>query len=120
MKYGFIQSHSREFPVPAMCQAFDVHRSGFYAWLKNPLSRRAGEDQRQTGLIKQSWLVSGCVYGYRKVHDDLDTVRALVTRVTETPFCRHRQTADWPRSRCWSYSSTSKSTLNRSRQRPTN
>jgi putative transposase len=24
-----------------------------------------------TGLIKQSWLESGCVYGYRKVHHDL-------------------------------------------------
>ena len=23
------------------------------------------------GLIKQSWLESGCVYGYRKIHDDL-------------------------------------------------
>lgn len=71
MKYGYIRSHSREFPVRAMCQVFDVHPSGFYAWLKNPLSKRAGGDQRQTGLIKQSWLESGCVYGYRKVHDDL-------------------------------------------------
>jgi len=24
-----------------------------------------------TGLIKQAWLESGCVYGYRKIHDDL-------------------------------------------------
>lgn len=54
-----------------MCRVLDVHPSGFYAWLKNPLSKRAREDQRQTGLIKQSWLESGGVYGYRKVYDDL-------------------------------------------------
>ncbi|SMN02198.1 Mobile element protein [uncultured Candidatus Thioglobus sp.] len=29
------------------------------------------EDQRLLGVIKQSWLESGCVYGYRKVCHDL-------------------------------------------------
>ncbi|MGZ8270063.1 MAG: IS3 family transposase [Methylophilus sp.] len=28
-------------------------------------------DQRQTGLIKQYWLESGGVYGYRKVYSDI-------------------------------------------------
>jgi putative transposase len=48
-----------------------VHFSGFYAWLKAPLSNRAREDIRQTELIKQAWNHSGKVYGYRKLHDDL-------------------------------------------------
>lgn len=71
MKYGFIRSHRCEFRIRTMCRVLDVHPSGFYAWLKEPLSRRAKEDRRQTGLVKQSWLESGCVYGYRKIHDDL-------------------------------------------------
>jgi putative transposase len=71
VKYGFIQDHRAEFRVRTMCRVLEVHPSGFYAWLKEPRSRRSREDQRQTGLIKQSWLESGCVYGYRKVHDDL-------------------------------------------------
>ena len=54
-----------------MCQVLGVHRSGFYAWLKQPYSRRSKQDSRQTGLIKQFWLESGCVYGYRKIFDDL-------------------------------------------------
>jgi hypothetical protein len=29
-----------------------VHPSGFYAWLRETLSQRALEDQRQTKLIK--------------------------------------------------------------------
>jgi len=71
VKYGFIQAHRKEFRVRTMCRVLEVHPSGFYAWLKAPCSHRSKEDQRQTGLIKQSWLESGAVYGYRKIHDDL-------------------------------------------------
>ena len=51
-----------------------MHRSGYYAWCREPLSQRAREDARQTGLIKQFWIESGGVYGYRKVHDDMREV----------------------------------------------
>jgi len=54
-----------------MCRMLMVHFSGFYAWLKEPLSQRAQEDARQTDLIQQAWVDSGKVYGYRKLHDDL-------------------------------------------------
>jgi putative transposase len=54
-----------------MCQVLDVHPSGFYAWCANPLSARSKENQAVTSQIKQCWLESGTVYGYRKIHDDL-------------------------------------------------
>lgn len=54
-----------------MCRVLMVHVSGFYAWLKEPLSPRAQEDVRQTALIRQAWTDSGKVYGYRKIADDL-------------------------------------------------
>jgi len=53
---------------------FDVHPSGYYAWNKQPHSKRAKANQRLTGLIKQFWLESGGVYGYRKIHSDLRDV----------------------------------------------
>jgi len=48
-----------------------VHPSGVYASVKEPLSQRAIEDQRQTRLPKKAWKDSGKVYGYRKIYDDL-------------------------------------------------
>ena len=66
-----MKAHRAEFCVRTMCAVLDVHPSGFYAWLKNPLSKRAREDKRQIGLMKHAWLESGTVYGYRKVRDDL-------------------------------------------------
>jgi putative transposase len=71
MKYAFIRAHREEFGIWAMCRVLRVHFSGFYAWLKEPLSPRAQEDARQTELIRQAWADSGKVYGYRKLTDDL-------------------------------------------------
>ena len=48
-----------------------VHPSGYYAWCTQPESARKIEDRRLLGSIRQSWLESGTVYGYRKVWDDL-------------------------------------------------
>ena len=71
MKYAFVAQHRPDFSIRAMCRCLSIHPSGFYAWLKQPLSNRALEDQRQTDLIRQVWDDSGKVYGYRKIHDDL-------------------------------------------------
>ena len=49
----------------------NVHPSGYYAWIKQPKSKRQKENERLLGLIKQFWLESGCVYGYRKIFMDL-------------------------------------------------
>jgi len=59
------------YSVRQLCHAMEVHPSGYYAWRIQPDSARALEDRRLVGRIKQSWLESGTVYGYRKVHDDL-------------------------------------------------
>ena len=54
-----------------LCHALEIHPSGFYAWLSNPVSKRAKEDEYLLGFIKQYWLKSGCIYGYRKIYKNL-------------------------------------------------
>ena len=71
MTYALTDTHRAEFSVRSMCRVLLVHFSGFYAWLKEPLSMCALEDARQTELIHQAWTESGKVYGYRKLPDDL-------------------------------------------------
>ncbi|NKB84059.1 IS3 family transposase [Ochrobactrum grignonense] len=71
VKYAFIVPHRLQFSVRTVCRLLRVHPSGFYIWLKNPLSKRASEDKRQTDLLFKAWEESGKVYGYRKLHDDL-------------------------------------------------
>ena len=71
MRYAFIQEYLTQYPVRRLCKVLLVHPSGFYAWQHKPESERALDDRRLLGHIKQSWLESGSVYGYRKVRDDM-------------------------------------------------
>ena len=88
-----MRAHVREFRLVAMCRVLGVHRSGYYAWLRNGPSAREREDQRLLGLIKHHWLASGGVYGYRKITVDL--------REAGESCSRHRRwrLASWNHSR---------------------
>src|SRR5690606_38814334 len=63
VRYAFVAEHRQQFTVRAMCRCLRIRASGFYAWLKNPLSKRAREDVRQTELLSKAWKESGRVYG---------------------------------------------------------
>jgi putative transposase len=71
VKYAFVAQHQQRFSVRMMCRLFRIHPSGFYAWLRIPVCKRAFEDKRQIDLLQTAWEESGKVYGYRKLHDDL-------------------------------------------------
>jgi len=57
-----------------MCRVLCVARAGFYAWLHNPVSARDKDNQRLLTLIRDSYSLSGVVYGYRRVHGDLNEI----------------------------------------------
>ncbi|SUG70298.1 Insertion element IS600 uncharacterized 31 kDa protein ISO-S3 31 kDa protein [Salmonella enterica subsp. enterica] len=60
--------------VMTMCRVLCVARAGFYAWLHNPVSARDKDNQRLLSLIHDSYYLSGGVYGYRRVHGDLNEI----------------------------------------------
>ncbi|MBN4058207.1 IS3 family transposase, partial [Mariprofundus ferrooxydans] len=70
-RYAFIKSRQSKYSVVAMCKVLNVQRSGFYAWLKCPLSKRAEDDRLLLQRIKQFWMESGFAYGYRNITRDL-------------------------------------------------
>lgn len=54
-----------------MCKTLGVHPSGFYTWLKEPVSKRAEADKKLTAQIKQCWIESGGFHGYRNIYLDM-------------------------------------------------
>jgi putative transposase len=69
--YEFIKTHQKEHNVAMMCRVLDVCRSGYYAWLSRPVSKRDRDNQRLVGLIRASYLASGGVYGAPRIFLDL-------------------------------------------------
>ncbi len=70
LKYTFIKAHRQDFDTAMMCRLLDVSRSGFYQWLRNPLSNRAVEDQRLLGLIRAAYTASHGIYGAPRIFLD--------------------------------------------------
>jgi putative transposase len=71
LKYEFIKANRNSFDVHMMCRLLGVARSGYYAWLKQPLSNRAQEDARLLRLIRASFTASQGVYGAPRIFLDL-------------------------------------------------
>ncbi|HCR2161474.1 TPA: IS3 family transposase [Enterobacter asburiae] len=74
LKYRFINEHRTVWGVMTMCRVLNVARAGFYAWLHNPVSARDKDNQRLLTLIRDSYSLSGGIYGYRRVHGDLNEI----------------------------------------------
>ena len=54
-----------------MCRVMRVHRSGYYAWMKEPESVRQKENQRLVGLIRGFHEASDYSYGSPRITRDL-------------------------------------------------
>jgi len=52
MKYKFIEGNRSEFTVKKMCPVMGVSQSGYYFWLRKPISKRKTEKQLLQNIIK--------------------------------------------------------------------
>lgn len=73
-RYAFVRDHRTEFRVATMCRVLGIHRSGFHAWLKNPLSPREQENERLVEQIRHFWNESDAAYGSPRIFLDLREV----------------------------------------------
>ena len=69
--YEFIKAHRDRYSVQTMCRVLGVAPSGYYEWLKQPISNRAQEDARLLRLIRASFIASQGIYGAPRVFLDL-------------------------------------------------
>ena len=58
-----MQENRNLFSIQGMCHVLNVSRSGFYAWLNRPESKRTQDDKRYLELIKVSFRDSRKTYG---------------------------------------------------------
>ncbi|HIB5011334.1 TPA: IS3 family transposase [Klebsiella quasipneumoniae subsp. quasipneumoniae] len=80
LKYRFINDHREIWSIVTMCRVLKVSRAGFYVWLHNPVSAGEKDNQRLLALIRDSYTLSGGVYGYRRIHGDLREIGEVCSR----------------------------------------
>jgi putative transposase len=69
VKYAFIQSHRKIWPVELLCRMLEITRSGYYAWTKRPA--KVGKRQRILPVLHRVFLESRRTYGSPRVHREL-------------------------------------------------
>ena len=57
--------------ISISCDVLDISSSGYYAWLKRPLSKRKQDDERLWKKIKKHWDDSRKTYGRRRITKSL-------------------------------------------------
>jgi putative transposase len=71
MRFAFIAKHRSIWPVAWLCEALDVSRSGFHAWLTRSPSKRARDDAEIGAKVRASFIASARTYGARRVWRDV-------------------------------------------------
>jgi putative transposase len=71
MRFAFIARHRNIWPVAWLCDALDVSRSGFHAWLNRSRSTRARHDEVLLSVIDRSFKSGDRTYGARRVWHDV-------------------------------------------------
>jgi putative transposase len=75
-----VKANQADFAVCTMCSVLKVSRSGYYAWLKQPVSDRAREDAALTERIRSIHAASDGNYGSPNIHAELRDQGARVGR----------------------------------------
>ena len=82
MKFAFIQEHLRQFPAEAACEALEVSRSGYYAWVARPPCARARRSQELVKKIEAAHEENRRVYGSPRIFQVLADQGVQVCRNT--------------------------------------
>ena len=71
MKYWFIDQNRSSHGVQKMCRVFEVSRSGYYGWKRQPRSKRQKDNEKILMEIKESHKNSRRAYGSPRITEDL-------------------------------------------------
>jgi len=90
--YEFIKAHRNQFSVQEMCRVLEVAQSGYYDWLKQPVSNRAQEDAR--GRRHGSVLAADRRMGRRADHSPGSGAECRADGGAPTPAAGHVNSFD--------------------------
>jgi transposase InsO family protein len=99
MRYQFIESHRKVYPVTLMCQVLEVSRAGFYDWRHRAPSERSKRHADLTAQVQVTFDVSRQTYGSPRITHELLDQGIKVCRNTVARIMRKSQLAARQRRR---------------------
>ena len=88
MKFTFVKEHRRTWPVVVICRVLKVSRSGFFAWLKRPPSKRRRRQEELIEKIKAAHQENRELYGSPRLYRALRIDGQIVCRNTVAKLMR--------------------------------
>ena len=71
MRYQFIDTHKKTWPINLMCQTLHVSTSGYYSWYRRPESSQSQLNRVLDGQIQQIYTEHKQRYGVLRITDEL-------------------------------------------------
>ena len=71
MKYAFIQTQTKCYPITRLCGVLEVSTSGYYDWIDRPMRQRGKDNKRITLKLHRFHQESKQIYGSPNLHKDL-------------------------------------------------
>jgi transposase InsO family protein len=91
VKFAFVRDHRRDWPVVMICRVLQVSRSGFFAWLKRPASKRDRRRRELIEKIRAAHRENRELYGSPRVHRALLIDGEVVSRNTVARLMRQEK-----------------------------
>ena len=73
MRFHFIQTVKKAYPLCLLCKVMQVSRSGYYSWEKLGKSARDQERERLIPKVKEIHKTSRKTYGSRRIAKELES-----------------------------------------------
>ncbi len=71
MKYALIEEYLGQYPIALMCRGLNVARSGFYKWKRNPVSKRAQQQESVKVAVLETYATYKACYGAPRIAKEL-------------------------------------------------
>lgn len=88
MKYRFIKSYEREFPIEKMCKVLKIHSSSYYKWKARPASKRVLMKDKIKQQITSIYFASKQRYGSPRITAELNAMGYKISRVTVAKYMK--------------------------------
>lgn len=96
-----MSANQADYPLATMCHTFNLSKSGYYDWLKRPISKTAAANTVLVTQIKAAHTASDATYGMPRIRAELADLGITASRKRIARLMRENKLAGVSRRRAW-------------------